>query len=143
MRIDFDQTAYEVVEDAGSVEVCATLSGPDIERNLMVLLIISEDTAQSKYNLSTNSNSLITHILSCSATADDFESGDRVLSFSPNASTSCVSIGILSDNLVEGDEVFSVSLQLQANQTFAELGSSVATVTIIDSDGGINFRVMS
>lgn len=46
MRIDLNQTSYEVVEDAGSNEVCATLSGPGIERDLMVLLITSEDTAQ-------------------------------------------------------------------------------------------------
>jgi hypothetical protein len=51
VRIDLDQTVYEVVEDAGSVEVCATLSdsGPGIERNLMVFLIISEDTAQGNF----------------------------------------------------------------------------------------------
>lgn len=46
VRIDLNQTSYEVVEDAGSNEVCATLSGPGIERELMVLLITSEDTAQ-------------------------------------------------------------------------------------------------
>lgn len=76
-------------------------------------------------------------ILSCLFSADDFEGGDRILSFSPSVSTLCVPIGILSDNLVEGEEFFNVSLLLQANQTFAELGSSMATVTIIDSDGGI------
>ena len=70
------------------------------------------------------------------STGDDFEGGDRVLLFFPNISTSCVSIGILSDNLVENDEVFNVGLFLQANQTFTELGSSIATVTIFDSDGG-------
>lgn len=71
------------------------------------------------------------------STADDFEGGDRILLFSPNVSTSCVSIGIFSDDLVENDEVFNVSLLLQANQTFAELGnSSMAAVTINDSDGG-------
>ncbi len=46
VRVDLDQTAYEVVEDAGSFEVCATLSDPGIERNLVVFLIVSEDTAQ-------------------------------------------------------------------------------------------------
>ena len=72
----------------------------------------------------------------CISTAGDFESGDRVLLFSPNVSTACASIGVFSDNLVESDEIFNVSLLLQANQTFTELGSSIATATIIDSDGG-------
>ena len=68
----------------------------------------------------------------------DFETVDRVLQFFPNVSTSCVMIEIFSDNLVEDNEVFSVNLLLRANLTFVELGnSSVATVTIIDSDGGM------
>lgn len=46
MRVDLSQTTYEVMEDAGSIEVCATLSGPGIERNLMILLVTSEGTAQ-------------------------------------------------------------------------------------------------
>ena len=46
VMVDLNQATYEVAEDAGSVEVCATLSGPGIERNLMVLLVTFEDTAQ-------------------------------------------------------------------------------------------------
>ena len=46
VRINLSRTAYEMLEDAGSIEICATLSGPDIERSLMVFLITSEDTAQ-------------------------------------------------------------------------------------------------
>ena len=46
VRVDLSQTTYEVTEDAGSVEICAMLSGPGIERNLMILLVISEGTAQ-------------------------------------------------------------------------------------------------
>ena len=64
MRIDFDQTAYEVVEDTGSVEVCAMLSGPDIERNLMVFLITSEVTAQGNYASSWIITLLSYHFLS-------------------------------------------------------------------------------
>ena len=46
VRIDLNQTTYEIVEDVGGIEVCDTLSGPGIERNLMVLLSTFEDTAQ-------------------------------------------------------------------------------------------------
>ena len=63
MRIDFDQTAYEVVEDAGSIEVCGTLSGPDIEQNLMVLLITSDVTAQGNYASSRIITLLSYHVL--------------------------------------------------------------------------------
>ena len=134
VNIDLNQTAYEIMEDAGSVEVCAILSGPGIERNLMVFLITLEDTAQGSV---ISLLPLHCYHTMCLFTADDFEGGDRVLSLSPSVSTSCVSIGVFSDNLVEGDELFNVSLLIHANQTFAELGSSTATVTIIDSDGGI------
>ena len=46
VKVDLSRTAYEILEDAGSIEICATLSGPGIQRSLMVLLITSEDTAQ-------------------------------------------------------------------------------------------------
>lgn len=46
VRIDVEQSIYEVTEDAGSVEICANLSGPNIERSLAVFLVTSEDTAQ-------------------------------------------------------------------------------------------------
>ena len=48
VRVDLNQTMYETVEDAGSIEICASLFGPAIERNLMVLLITSVNTAQGK-----------------------------------------------------------------------------------------------
>ena len=71
-------------------------------------------------------------------TDGDFENVDRVLQFFPNISTSCAIIGIFHDKLVEDTEMFSVNLLLQTNLTFVELGnSSFATVTIIDSDGGM------
>ena len=49
MTVDLTQTVYEAPEDAGSVEVCAILSGSDIERTLSVQLLTSENTAQGKY----------------------------------------------------------------------------------------------
>ena len=68
--------------------------------------------------------------------ANDFDSGERVLQFSPNISTSCVTIGITNDTLIESDELFIVNLFLQMDQSFVELGNDTATVTIVDSDGG-------
>ena len=56
MRIDLNQTTYEIVEDAGSVEVCATLSGPGIERNLTLFLITLEDTAQGSCDIFASTN---------------------------------------------------------------------------------------
>ena len=46
VQVEFSQTAYETTEDARGVEICADLSGPDIERSLMVFLTTSEGTAQ-------------------------------------------------------------------------------------------------
>lgn len=68
--------------------------------------------------------------------ANDFDSGERVLHFSPNISTSCVTIGITNDTLIESDELFDVMLFIQMNQSFVELGNDTAAVTIVDSDGG-------
>lgn len=56
VRIDLNQTAYEIVEDAESTEVCATLSGPGIERNLMLFLITLEDTAQGSCDIFASTN---------------------------------------------------------------------------------------
>lgn len=67
---------------------------------------------------------------------NDFDGGNRVLLFSRNTSTSCASIGITDDTLVESSEQFFATLLLESNQTFTELGSSLATVMIIDNDGG-------
>ena len=133
MTVDLTQTVYEAPEDAGSVEVCAILSGPDIERTLSVQLLTSKNTAQGKY-LEPSLN--LDHIPSPQKkTADDFVGGDSRLQFFPNASTACAPIGILNDTLVESDELFTVTLLLEANQTFSELGNSSAAVVIIDNDG--------
>ena len=76
--------------------------------------------------------------MSCfSHAANDFSGGSMVLTFPPNVSISCAVIEIFNDTLVESDEVFSVALLLEANQAFTTLGNSIATVTIIDSDGGM------
>lgn len=48
VRIDLVQTDFEVPEDVENVEICATLSGSDIERNLIVLLVTDVDTAQGR-----------------------------------------------------------------------------------------------
>ena len=46
VQVEFSQTVYETTEDSGGVEICAELSGPDIERSLMAFLTTSEGTAQ-------------------------------------------------------------------------------------------------
>jgi hypothetical protein len=57
---------------------------------------------------------------------------DNTLSFDPGDTSETVSIPVLDDNLVEGDETFGVAL---ANPVAAALGNpSAATVTIHDND---------
>ena len=58
VRVDIDQSIYEITEDAGRVEICASLSGPNIERSLMVFLVTSEDTAKGIIPSSISSRSM-------------------------------------------------------------------------------------
>ena len=58
-----------------------------------------------------------------------------IVSFLPGETTSkCQPILILEDSVLEGDEVFSMTLTTES--PVADLSPALATVTILDNDGG-------
>ena len=67
----------------------------------------------------------------------DYLSISEVLTFSSSSTTQTVNVSIVDDQLLEGNEVFLVSLALK-NQTdvhYVQLGPTSASITIIDDDG--------
>ena len=53
---------------------------------------------------------------------------------SGNGVSSCISVSISEDLLVEGNEIFSVKLMLDTESRGVTLGNAETTVTIIDED---------
>ena len=72
----------------------------------------------------------------------DFDLQSRVETFpssSANGTEKCVSITVNSDNLVESQEEFTVSLDLVTTGTNLHLSIDTSTVTLIDGEGTLFF----
>jgi hypothetical protein len=82
---------------------------------------------------------IITVAFLCQANARDYSPLSlESLSFLPGAADGtevCTPIAIVSDNLVECEENFGLILTLVTSGASISLGSSVSTVTLLDSDG--------
>ena len=59
---------------------------------------------------------------------EDFVAGDILVNISQGSTRTCVNVGLLPDNILEGDEFF----QLQLSGSPFPLFRSIATVTITD-----------
>ena len=126
VNVSLQQDLYVVLEDAGSVTVCASLSGEN-ERMVVVSLSTQPDTAAGKTYIIMSNNSvhvcILCVILAYAATAD-YGSTTALLTFEPADMEECVTIPIVNDTILEDNEFFSVML--------------------VTSDSGVMFtRVMS
>lgn len=77
-----------------------------------------------------------------SSAPDDYLPGPFTVTFDGSSNTQCVSIPIVDDNLVEFEELFSVSLG-SANPAVLIGSPSTATVTIQDSSGACCIGALS
>ena len=65
---------------------------------------------------------------------EDYRSLDSaVLDLLPRERVATVSVEILSDELVEGSEIFTVSLQTRTTEDSIHVDHNIATITILDS----------
>ena len=131
VTISLEQSAYSVSESQGMVEVCANVTQGMLApgHSVSVQLSTVEGTAGrcSRRHILNHLN-----VFSLSAEDLDYSSVNSSLSFSASTTRQCVDITILADGLVEPDELFSVNLTPLSPAVI--LGTSMATVTITDSD---------
>ena len=53
-RVEFEQTAYTVLEDEGLLQACAVVSGIPVSEQIHLTLYTEDDTAQGTCNSTNN-----------------------------------------------------------------------------------------
>ena len=107
--IQFDAANYSVAENGGSAIVSVSRSG-DTSQPATVHYATSDGTATA---------------------GSDYTSTSGDLAFAPGQTTKTFNVQILDDNTYEGNETFTVTL---SSPVGADLGRSVAVVTIVEND---------
>ena len=123
VRVGFEQANYTVSEDGGTLEVCAV--SPAYTRSQTVTVRISAADGSARRGA-------------------DYTFSDADLTAFTGANEvqrRCVDVTILEDDIVESDEVLTLSLATAAART--ELTPAVATVTIEDNEEGLGFDNIS
>ena len=129
----WEQSSYETSEAAGSVTVCANLTG-QIERSVSVTAASTDGTATGG-ELAMLLYYVCGFTLSfCSTAPADYTAVLAPLEFTAlNADQpQCIDIAITNDNVLENDENF--VLQLSTEDTAVDLSPSSTTVTITNDD---------
>ena len=63
----------------------------------------------------------------------DFNSATQTATITAGASSSTINITVINDNIVEGDEMFTMTLNVPTSPAITIGNITMATVTIIDS----------
>ena len=112
ITISFDHSMYSVGENAGTVQISASIVQGELERPVEVLFSTLSGTATSE-------------------DPKDFQSLQSiVLEFNNLMLQNEVSVTIINDTIFEDDEIFFSSLR--TNDTFVDFGIKNATITIYD-----------
>ena len=112
ITISFDHSMYSVGENAGTVQISASIVQGELERPVEVLFSTLSGTATSE-------------------DPKDFQSLQSiVLEFDGLMLQNEVSVTIINDTIFEDDEIFFSSLR--TNDTFVDFGIKNATITIFD-----------
>jgi hypothetical protein len=118
--VHFPQSAFSVAEDAGSINVNVTRSG--------------DVSGAATVNYATSDTAGLTSCTVANGNASercDYATTVGTLRFAAGETSKTIIIPIVNDVLVEGNETFAVTLR---GATGATLGTSTATVTIVDND---------
>ena len=116
VEIGFSPVAYMVDEDAGNVELTVSVLSGDIESGVSVAVTV----------MTVDGSAVV---------GEDYTATTATLTFTSSVTEATVTVDILDDVLVEGNETFEVSLSGERVSS----GSGVARVTIIDNDVEIGF----
>ena len=116
VTISFDRGMYSVGENNGTVQISASLQG-QLQRPVEVLFSTQSGTATSE-------------------DPKDFQSlqGGLALQFDELLIQNQVSVTIINDNILEGEERFFVLLI--TNDAFVDFGNNNATIIIVDDGDG-------
>jgi hypothetical protein len=109
-EVNFSQPAYDVNESALTATITVTLDAP-VNATTSVDYATSDGTAQA---------------------GSDYTSTSGTLTFDPDQTVGTISVPVIDDGLVEGDETLMVSLSSPVGLDLGSLTS--ATVTIVDDD---------
>ncbi|GEM_PF-2445812 len=111
--VTFAQAASSVLETAGSLDITLTLSNP-INQPVSVQVVSSNGSATA---------------------GSDYTAINQVITIPANTTSQTVSVTILDDNVLEGDETFSLTL---SNPVNADAGTTLThTVTILDNEAPV------
>ena len=136
VNVELTEDVYQV-EESDSVRVCAKLAGEN--RNCIVpfvfIVILSTIDGSGNYKTCT----LYSHLFFCyflATSTDDYSAlGPDEARFPPCTSEVCVTITTVNDELVEGNENFSVSLTRGPQwDSRISISRSKSEVVIIDDD---------
>ena len=144
----FSHEEYRVKESDGHVEIKVIVSG---HRNFPIQ-VVAKSFVPTKFNLPAGQINMIKHVHNCifyvlfytTATGDDFKVGAYKLYFPVNYNVATVKIPIYNDYIVEGTEVFAVSLYISEHyrNKHVQYGDPFLTKVIID-DGQYNKHILS
>ena len=111
--LDVDRNRFG--EAAGSVQICVVPSAPSTQR-ITVHAATADGTATAP---------------------GDYVSYSSTVALQPQQQRACFTVTLVDDAEVEGDETFTVTLSNPVNATL-DGARAVATLTIVDNDGGAN-----
>ena len=132
VAIGFEQTSYTVEESGDAIELIVSIVGRT-NRPLLISYNTLNDTAvgESVYNIIL---SLYTHHPLASG-GSDFQQKSETITVSPSETQLVISIQVVSDNVLEGDEMFSVFLTSSEDGIIVD--PNTAQVTIMDTSIGM------
>ena len=121
--IEFEEAVYTVMEDVGSVKVCATVGGEIASTELQVTLFTEDGTAHSKFRCKIyNSTTFLSYKINTTTDKTDYTHTeiDRVIS-----ERLCIDIPIINNFYPGSDVQFSLS-------TSHNISTIPSTVSILD-----------
>lgn len=128
-------TAYQVEED-DRARVCVRLLGNTGGCIVPFSLYVYLNTTDGEGNLMSEMLYTAMHLnLFLAVSPDDFDGGSQILRLPPCSTEVCAYVEVVNDELVEGDEVFHISLFGSVNmENRIHLTTTKANITIIDDD---------
>ena len=133
VTVGFNTVAYSVLEDAGSVNVTASILNGTLARNVVVTMSTeSGGTATGKV---TSYSLMKSHIIILSYTSSagrDYAEATITLMFDATISTQMMTVLVLDDNVVEDTEF--INLALTSVDSAVMLNPATARINIEDVD---------
>ena len=127
--VSVEDPSYPVDESDGTVEVCVVLTGKT-ERNVCVTISTGDGSAIGRLP----NTAWVLFNFHFSIAPKDYTSTETDLTFTPDNSRICVNIPITNDTVVEGNEIFIVTVTSKDPSIQIGLNSN-STVIIVDDDG--------